>query len=196
MSLLDQTIPSYVIKWEGLEGMGFKLNAEIQKENEEHLGHIESKGLVTRKTYLYDADKKEIFNTTKSKWSLGAKYDVKNPNNEKFYEVSQKALSRQKIIFLKNSNGNEILKFQGSNNLGDIQEIYSMDGKLVAVFSRKQDIVKKSRWKGKFYNKSIFKIHDLDFDRKALWAMYIGCLSSFLDYTKSEMQENIDTFKK
>jgi len=197
MNLLDPNIQSYVIKWEGEAGIGFKLNAEIQNENGEKLGKIETKGLMTKKNYLIDIKNSEVLTAAKSSWSVGAKYDVKDSDNNHIGIVKQKVLSRDKNITMKNHNGDEILTFKGSSNLlGGNHEINLIDGKNIANFSVKQDVVKLSRWKGKTNNICTLKINDTTFDRKTILGMFISCLSSYLDYTKSEMQESIDTFKK
>ena len=197
MNLLDPNIQSYVIKWEGAQGIGFKLNAEIQNENGEKLGKIETKGRMTKKNYLTDIENSEILTAAKSAWSVGAKYDVKDSDNNQIGIVNQKVLSRDKNITMKNHKGDEILTFKGSSNLlrGN-HEINLIDGKNIANFSVKQDFVKLSRWKGKTNNICTLKINDTTFDRKIILGMFISCLSSYLDYTKSEMQESIDTIKK
>jgi len=197
MNLLDPNIQSYVIKWEGVPGIGFKLNAEIQNENGEKLGKIETKGRMTKKNYLTDIENSEILTAAKSAWSVGAKYDVKDSDNNQIGIVNQKVLSRDKNITMKNHKGDEILTFKGSSDLlrGN-HEINLIDGKNIANFSVKQDFVKLSRWKGKTNNICTLKINDTTFDRKILLGMFISCLSSYLDYTKSEMQESIDTVKK
>ncbi len=196
MNLLDPNITKYILKWEGSEGLKMTLKATIEKEDGEKIGRVETKGLMTKKTYLFDGDNSEILNSAKSNWSLGAKYDVKDSENNKMGVVNQKLLSRNKNITMKNHNDEEILRFEGSTFLGDNHEIKSMDGKSIAVFSRKQEFVKTGRWRGKTYNTCTLQINDSNFDRKILFGMFISCLSSYLDYYKSEMQESIESMKK
>jgi len=196
MSILDQNITTYILKWDGVEGLAFKLKAEIEKEDGEKIGKVETKGLMTKKTHLFDTDNSEILNAAKSNWSLGAKYEVKDSKNNKIGVVSQKVLSRKKIMTMKNPNDEEILRFEGSSFLGDNHEIKSLDDKSIAVFSRKQEVVKTSRWKGKTYNTCTLQIKEPGFDRKILFGMFLSCLSSYLDYNKSEMQESIESIKK
>jgi len=196
LGILDTNITKYILKWEGDEGIKMTLKAQVEKEDGEKIGKVETKGLMTKKTYLLDTDNSEILNAAKSNWSLAAKYEVKDSENNKLGVVSQKTLSRKKNMTMKNPKDEEILKFEGSTLLGDNHEIKSIDGKSIAVFSRKQDFVKEGRWRGKYHNTCTLQINDMSFDRKILLGMFISCLSSYLDYYKSEMTENIESVKK
>ena len=196
MEILDQNLTQYIIKWDGDEGLGLKLKAEVEKEDGEKIGKIETKGLVTKKTYLSDIGNSTLLIVAKSNWSLGAKYEVKDSANNQIGIVNQKLLSRYKIMTMKNPKGDEILAFKSSNTLGDNHEINSIDGKNIAVFSRKQESVKTGRWRAKTYNTCTLQINEPNFDRKTLFGMFISCLSSYLDHYKSEMQETIDSLKK
>jgi len=196
MNFFDPNITKYVLKWKGDEGLALKLKAEIQKEDGTKLGKLETKGMITKKTYLTDTENSVLLISSKSKWSLGAKYDVKDSADNLIGVVNQKLLARKKIMDMKNSDGDIIVKFEGSTLLGKDHQINSIDGKNIAIFSREQDLVKTSRWRGETHNTCILKINDPTFDRKSLFGIFISCLSSYLDHYKSEMTENIESFKK
>jgi len=195
MNLFDPNITKYVLKWKGDEGLALKLKAEIQKEDGTKLGKLETKGLLKKKTYLTDSENSLLLTSSKSPWSL-AKYEVKDSANNLVGIINQKLLSRNKIMDMKNSDGDLILKFEGPTLLGKNHQINSIDEKDIANFSREQDFVKTSRWRGETHNTCILKINDPVFDRKILFGIFISCLSSYLDHYKSEMDENIEALKK
>ncbi len=196
MSLFDPNITNYVLKWKGNEGLSLKLNAEILKDDGTKLGKLETKGRFKKKTYLTDADNSVLFAVSKSSLSLMAKYEVKDSEDNHLWTVTQKALSRKKIMDMKNTNGDVILKFQGPSVLASDHQINSPDEKNLAIFSREQEYVKTSRWRGETHNTCNLKIVDPSFDRKTLFGFFVCCLNSYLDYYKSEMTESVESLKK
>ena len=197
MSILDQDITTYVLKWEGVENIAFKLKAKIEKESGEEIGNIETKGLFTKKIFLKDLNKSVLLKAVKSGVGIVAKYNVYDADDNKIAVIKQKLFSRKKIMIMKNSKDEEILKFEGSSFLKGNHQINFPNGENLAVFSRKQDVVKTGKWKSKLFSTCTLQIKKPDFDRKILLAMFISCLSSYVDYTETEFQSDyVKYFRK
>jgi uncharacterized protein YxjI len=186
MSFLDQNITEYILTWEGLVGDGV-FTALIQKNDGEKIGKIETKGLIIKKTYLFDFENSEILSAAKASWVLaGSKYDVKDSKNNLLGIVTQKVLTRKKKFTMKNPKGEDVLFFSGSKNqIQGEHEINSLD-KNIAKFSVKQNFEKRSRWTTILHNTGHLKINDLSFDRKILFGMFVSCLSNYYDSTRGE----------
>ena len=193
MSLLDQNITKYFLKWKGSQGQGFGFkDCKIQKEDGEQIGKLETEGQPggpSKKNYLYDNENLVLF-TTKSNWSLGGKYYIKDSENNQIAIVKGKALSRKRNFTMKNLRGDKILTFKSFGVLEDRpHEINSIDGKNIAKFSVKVEYVKQSDWGQAIPNNCscTLQIIDSNFNRKILLGMFISCLSSYIDFVARKM---------
>ncbi len=186
MNLLDPDIQKYVFKWEhGNTDSIFKFIPEVQNEKEEKIGTVQVRGgWLQKKFCLCDINDTTPLHVRKYEVSTGESYDVMDYDDNLIGIVKEKFFSSRHILTMKNSKGDEILRFNEDGILtfiGRKFKINSIDGKNVAGYYIIQIEVKKG-WLGynNYYrNTSVLHIHDPNFDRKSILGMFICCVLKF-----------------
>jgi len=193
MNLLDPDIQNYVFKWKVAHVYAMDhFVPEIQTEKEEPIGKIELKGrLLSTKYYLCNIEDStslppklsDLLYVIKNAGIVRESYDVKNLDDSLIGKVNKKSFPGNDVLIMKNAREEEILKLDEFFGLGSEgnYDINSIDGQNKAVFRTKQDTVKKSFWRYKYYNTCLLEIIDLNFDRKSLLGMFICCMLSNLE---------------
>jgi len=182
----DRQIEKYVIKWKGYQSPN---DAETQKIDGAKIGKIKSGGLIRKKASLLDIDDSVVLTIYKSVITV-EKYEIKD-SDENIIGIVENAAIYVSDTFMKNSKGEKILTAKRSVDqeqhvmdpflLNGVYEINAIDGKNVAKFKLKHEIVKRNFLHSDHYNTCNLQITDLDFDRKYLMGFFISILSSFYD---------------
>ncbi len=184
MNLLDPDIQKYVFKWEhGNTDSIFKFIPEVQNEKEEKIGTVQVRGgWLQKKFCLCDINDTTLLHVRKYEVFTGESYDVMDYDDNLIGIVKEKFFSSRHIMTMKNSKGDEILRFNEDGILtfiGRKFKINSIDGKNVAEYSIKQEWSKKGWLRYNYHNTSFLHIHDPNFDRKSILGMFICCVLRF-----------------
>jgi len=184
LNLLDPDIQKYVFKWEhGNTDSIFKFIPEVQNEKEEKIGTVQVRGgWLQKKFCLCDINDTTLLHVRKYEEFTGESYDVMDYDDNLIGIVKAKFFSSRHILTMKNSKGDEILRFNEDGILtfiGRKFKINSIDGKNVAEYSIKQEWSKKGRFRSNYHNTSLLQIHDPNFDRKSILGMFICCVLRF-----------------
>jgi len=184
LNLLDPDIQKYVFKWEhGNTDSIFKFIPEVQNEKEEKIGTVQVRGgWLQKKFCLCDINDTTLFYVRKYEEFTGESYDVMDYDDNLIGIVKAPYFSSRHILTMKNSKGDEILRFNEDGILTFIErkfKINSIDGKNVAEYSIKQEWSKKGWLRYNYHNTSFLQIHDPNFDRKSIFGMFICCVLRF-----------------
>jgi len=180
LNLLDPVIQKYIFKWERHENSILNFIPEVQNEKEEKIGTIQVRGgWLQKKFCLCDIKDSTLLHVRKYEEFTGESYDVMDYDDTLIGIVKEKFFSSRHIMTMKNSKGDEILRF----NEGGISEftesdykINSINGRNIAEFRVKM----KGQLRRYYYNTCLLQIHDLNFDRKSILGMFICCMLRIL----------------
>jgi len=119
MSLLDQNITKYVLKWKnGIVGGSNKLAAQLLDANGNLIGILTLSGITKKKVLLTTLDSSPVLSASKKTWAAARTYEVKDLNNNRIGIVKPKNVEYYKKLSMYNSNKEEILTI---NFLKDIK---------------------------------------------------------------------------
>jgi len=184
LNLLDPDIQKYVFKWEHVNTDSiFKFIPEVQNEKQEKIGTIQVReGLLQKKFSLCDIKDSTLLHVRKYVGFTGESYEVMDSDDNLIGIVKEKFFSSRHILTMKNWKGDEILRFNEDGILtfvGRKFKINSIDGKNVAEYSIIQEWSKKGWLRYNYHNTCFLQIHDPNFDRKSILAMFICCVLRF-----------------
>ncbi len=184
MNLLEPDIQKYIFKWERHENSILNFIPEVQNEKEEKIGTVQVRGgWLQKKFCLCDINDTTLLHVRKYEVFMGGSYEVMDYDDNLIGIVKEKFFSSRHILTMKNWKGDEILRFNEDGILtfiGRKFKINSIDGKNVAEYSITQEEVKNGWWgSSNYHNTSVLHIHDPNFDRKSILAMFICCVLRF-----------------
>ena len=108
MSLLDPNIKDFIIKTDAKPEEGFVFTAIIYEESETPVGKIQLKGGLKSVMSLVDNSGSTIISSKKKLSPLGAKYEVKDSQDNPIGVASEKGTFKKKFV-LKNTENKEIV---------------------------------------------------------------------------------------
>ena len=134
MSLLDLNIKKFIIKTDVKPEEGFSFTAKIYQENETPVGKIQLTGGLKSVMSLIDNTGSTIISSKKKLSPLGAKYEVKDSQDNPIGVASEKGTFKKKFV-LKNTEKKEIVSIGTKKK----SEITDSEGNKIGNFELQED---------------------------------------------------------
>jgi len=183
--LFNPQIENYVISWEEREGSTKGVNALIQLNDFTKIGRIETEGIIYKKISMFDIDNSVVLIANKKIGWTTTRFELKDSDG---IEIGRAIMKNNLFIrtnksdfIMVNPKDEKILTVKYPSRLVGVNEINTFDGKNVAKFEVKYELIKTDFWRSYDTHTCYLQFSKPDFDRKILWGFLISYISSFFN---------------